>query len=152
MSLGSKAIFDALQSHAQATGLFAKVNTHEPKNAPAGSAHMAFYVAAIRPAPQTSGLASTSALVIIMARIYLPFLQEPQDAIDPLITAATDQIMEDLSADFQLGGAALAVDLLGIHGQPLDARAGYITIDKTPFRSMDITIPVIVADAFTQSP
>ncbi len=152
MSLGAQTIFDALQSHAQATGLFAKVNTVEPKAAPVGGPHMALYVVAIKPAGGLSGLASTSAVVLIMGRIYIPFLQEPADAIDPSITAATDQIMEDLSSDFQLGGAAFAVDLLGMAGQPLEARAGYITVDKTSFRSMDITIPVIIADAFTQTP
>ena len=152
MSLGSQTVFNALQSHAQATGLFAKVNTVEPKAAPTGRAHMALYVAAIKAAGGLSGLNSSSAVLVIMGRIYLPFLQEPADAIDPEITAATDQIMEDLSADFELGGAAFAVDLLGMAGQPLEARAGYITVDQTPFRSMDITIPVIISNAFTQSP
>ena len=113
---------------------------------------MSLSVEAIKAAGGLSGLKSTSAVLLILGRIYLPFLQEPVDAIDPEITAATDQIMEDLSRDFQLGGAAFAVDLLGMAGQPLEARAGYITVDKTSFRSMDITIPVIIADAFTQSP
>ena len=151
MALGAKTIFDAIQSHALASGLFARVNTHEPKSAPTGGPHMAVYVSEVRPYALASGLAATSALIVLMGRIYLPMISEPQDMIDPTITAAVDTIMEDLSGDFSLGDNAMAVDLLGMSGENLGARAGYITIDQTVFRSMDITIPVIIADAFTQA-
>ena len=86
-----------------------------------------------------------------MTRIYLPMIQEPQDKIDPTIVAAVDTLLEDFSGDFTLGGNARNIDLLGQTGEALSARAGYITIDQTVFRSMDITIPIIVNDVFTQA-
>jgi hypothetical protein len=44
------------------------------------------------------------------------------------------------------------VDLLGMAGTPLGAEAGYMQQDSVWFRIADITVPVIVNDAFAQSP
>jgi hypothetical protein len=152
MAFGAQTLFNAIESHARASGLFDSVNTFEPKSAPGGNLHCAIYVSGLQPAPLDSGLFSTAGVLTIMARIYLPMIQEPQDKIDPTIVAATDTLMEDFSGDFTLGGNARNIDLLGQSGAALSALAGYITIDQTVFRSMDITIPIVVNDVFTQAP
>ena len=149
---GAQTLFDAVESHAKASGLFDGVNTHEPKSAPTGDLYCAIFVSTLRPMPLSSGLASTTGVVTLMARIYVDMIREPQDKIDPAIIAATDTLMAVYSADFSLGGSARNIDLLGSTGESLEARAGYITIDQTVFRSMDITIPIIVNDVFPQVP
>lgn len=151
MAFGAQTLFNAIESHARASGLFDSVNTHEPKSAPGGNLHCAIYVSTMAPVAIGSGLAATTGVLTIMARIYLPMIQEPQDKIDPTIAAATDTLMVALSGDFTLGGNARNIDLLGQTGGSLSAQAGYITIDQTTFRSMDITIPIIVNDVFTQA-
>ena len=83
------ATINALESHLLATGLFRRVNTHEPKNAPDTGLTAALIVSEINPS-QSSGLASTSALVVYQARLYLGMLNEPQDGIDPTIMVAVD--------------------------------------------------------------
>lgn len=149
--LVSRTVFDAVKSHALTTGLFRSVATHEPKNAPANGPHMALYVSGIRPI-DSSGLNSTSALVVITGRIYLDIeLTEPHDEVDPDLVAATDTYMGKLIGDYTLGGNVRAVDVRGGEGTPLQAQAGYITIDQTTFRSMDITIPVLINDAWTEA-
>ena len=152
MAFGAQTLFNAIESHAKASALFDSVNTFEPKSAPGGNLHCAIYVSSLGPVPAGSGLAATTGVLTIMARIYLPMKQEPQDKIDPTIVAATDTLMEDFSGDFTLNGSARNIDLLGQTGESLSARAGYITIDQTVFRSMDITIPIVVNDVFTQTP
>lgn len=152
MAFGAQTLFNAIESHAKASGLFDSVNTHEPKSAPGGNLHCAIYVSGLGPVPTGSGLAFTAGVLTVMARIYLPMIQEPQDKIDPTIIAATDTLMTAFSGDFELGGNARNIDLLGQTGEPLSARAGYITIDQTSYRSMDITIPIVVNDVFTQAP
>lgn len=152
MAFGAQTLFNAIESHAKASGLFDSVNTHEPKSAPGGNLHCAIYVSSLGPVPAASGLALTTGVLTIMARIYLPMIQEPQDKIDPVIVATADTLMEDYSGDFTLGGNARNIDLLGQTGEALSARAGYITIDQAVFRSMDITIPIVVNDVFTQAP
>lgn len=149
---GAQTLFNVIESHARASGLFDSVNTHEPKSAPGGNVHCAIYVSTLRPMPAGSGLATTAGVVTVMARIYVPMIQEPQDKIDPDIVVAADTLMDDFSGDFTLGGNARNIDLLGQTGESLEGRAGYITIDQTVFRSMDITIPIVVNDVFTQAP
>jgi hypothetical protein len=142
-------LFDNMQSHALASARFASVNTHEPKSAP-GTHHAALWVQSVSPV-QASGLNSTSGRVEFRLRIYNNMLSEPMDAIDPDILTATDELLTAYSGDFSLNGAVRKVDLLGAFGTPLSAQAGYINQDGKLLRVMDITIPLIVNDVWSQS-
>lgn len=148
MSLNTTAIINALQSHAQSTGLFDRVNTHEPKNAPGNGLTVAITVDTI--VPYNSGLISTTVVTTFMARVFMPMLAEPQDAIDPAIVDAIDVLVTAYSGDFELGSQARCIDLLGESGTALFAKAGYVSIDNKMYRVMDITIPVIINDVWTQ--
>ncbi len=151
MSLNSAAVFNALESHLLATGLFHRVNTHEPKSAPQDPLVASVTWASTGPAPAGSGLKATTGLCVFLIRIYNNMLSEPQDAIDPTVLVATDVVMEALTGDFELGGNVRNVDLLGQTGSTLSAEAGYITVDSTLFRTADITVPVIINDAWPQT-
>lgn len=150
MGLSTAAVFNALESLAMATGLFRQVNTHEPKRPPDGDMTAAVYLAGITPVPTDSGLGTSSARAEFTIRIYTQMLQEHPDAIDPAVMTATDTIMTDLTADFTLGDTVQSVDLLGRAGVPLSARAGYLDIGGTMYRIMDITVPVIISNAWSQ--
>lgn len=152
MALDVSGIFDAVQSHALASGLFTRVNTHEPKNAPGSGVTCALWVDAIAPVAGASGLASTSGRVTMKVRIYTSMLAEPQDQIDPEILRVVDTLLGLYSGDFELGGRVRNVDLLGHSGIPLMAQAGYINQDGRLMRVMDITLPLIVNDIWAQSP
>lgn len=149
MALAYKTVVTALSDHARTLNLFQTVNHHEPKDAPNGP-HCAFYVAGIRPAPLQSGLNTSSAVLTIMARLYSNMTQQPEDDIDPGVVAATDSLMANYHTDNTLGSNLLTIDLLGMAGDPLSARAGYINVGGTMYRSMDVTIPCLVADAWSQ--
>jgi hypothetical protein len=43
------------------------------------------------------------------------------------------------------------VDLLGAHGIPLSARAGYDEQDSKMFRVMDINLPLVINDVWQQT-
>ena len=144
-------LIDAVVSHAEASGRFAAVQTHEPKAAPSARLSCAVWAQRVRPAAAASGLAATSAVVEMNVRLYRSMLSEPQDVIDPEMVKAADVLMEDYTGDFTLGGAVLKVDLLGAYGAPLEAQAGYLTIGQTMFRVITITVPMVVADAWTQT-
>ncbi len=151
MSLNTAAIFNAIESHLLATGLFHRVNTHEPKSAPQDPLVASLTWARTLPVPTGSGLAATTAVTVYLIRIYNNMLSEPQNAIDPTVLAASDAVMGDLSGDFELGGNVRNIDLLGQTGAQLSAQAGYITVDNTMFRTSDIEVPVIINDAWTQT-
>jgi hypothetical protein len=150
MALDTVAIFSELTSHAKATGLFKQVSSHEPKVAPGKGLTAAFWVSKIT--PTTSGLASTSAQIVFVCRIFSDMLQEPQSSIDPTILSATDKLLNSYNGDFQLGGTISWIDILGAAGVKLEGTSNYIFQDNRWYRVMDITIPVIVEDVWSQVP
>lgn len=151
MSLNTVAILDAIQSHAMALGLFERVNTHEPKNAPGNGITAAIWFQDVTPV-RSGGLAQTSARVEYSVRLYTSMLAEPQDMIDPAMTGAVDVLMNAYSGDFELGNNVRNVDLLGQAGQPLSATAGYLNQDGKMLRIITVTLPLIVNDVWEQVP
>jgi hypothetical protein len=149
------ALFAALVTDAEVTGLFEVVNTHEPKSAPQNGLNCSIWADTIKPV-KAGGLNQTSGLVSFFVRIYNSMLAEPQDDIDPAILAAAGVLMNTYSGDFQLATAAgvdvRMVDLLGAYSDGLSAQAGYMSIDSKMFRVMVISLPVVLNDMFPQSP
>lgn len=149
MSLDTDALVDAVCSHALATGLFDAVNSHEPKTGPGSGMYAAVWVQSMR-GVKSSGLNSTSVLVVFNVRLYSNMLQEPQDAIDPNIMRAADVLLRAYSADFRLDGLIRNVDLLGQHSQAMGGDAGYLEIDKVMSRVFTLNVPCIVNDLWDQ--
>lgn len=145
-------VFDRILSHAMALGMFETVNGHEPKNNPGSGLTAALWFDYIGPA-LSSGLSATSALVVLMFRIYTPFAQEPVDAIDPEVAGAMSEFISAISGDFDLAGSnnVRCIDLLGMTGRRLEAQAGYVTIDRKLNRVMSATIPLIFNDSWGQA-
>lgn len=148
--LDIEALVDAVVSHAMLTASFERVNQHEPKNAPGNGLTCAVWMDRVDPAK--SGLNSTSARVAMKVRIYSNMLQEPQDMIDIEAVKAFDLLMKAYNGDFQLDGMIRQVDIMGEYGVPLSAIAGYLEQDSRMFRVLDITLPLIVNDVWTQTP
>ena len=144
-------LFDKVTSHAASLGLFdSQVGTHEPKNAPGNGLWCAIWVQDIGPV-MSSGLSATSGRVILQIRIGSNMLAEPQDSIDPNILSAVTVLLGEYVGHFSLGGTVRAIDLRGMEGTPMSARAGYLPIDNRLFRVMDIILPVIVNDMWTEA-
>lgn len=146
-------LFSAIVSHAQATGVFDRAEAHEPGVMGSGLT-FAVWCDSITPATGESGLASTTAVVTFMCRIYTPTVQEPQDAIDPTVVVAASLVIGRIIGNFTLGGLVpYGVDIRGRSGQQIRAQAGYIKpANETQYRVMTIIIPVLVADAWDEVP
>jgi hypothetical protein len=150
VSLDIRTILAAVESHALASGFFQAVNGHEPKSAPQNGLTCAVWVEQIGPARGGSGLDSTSVRLALYVRLYSPMMQEPEDAIDPDLMTALDALMTAYSADFTLGDLVRQVDLLGHYGDPLGARAGYLTTSGAEYRVLTITLPLVVDNLWKQ--
>jgi hypothetical protein len=150
MALDGKALINAVVSHAETLGMFARVNGHEPKNAPGLGVTLSFWLDRIRPIT-SSGLNSTSALVVVNARLQSPMLAEPQDDIDPELTEGVSLLFNAYHQDLTLGGRVRAIDVFGQQGFRLEGRAGYIEQDRRQFRIFTLTVPLLVNDVWTQS-
>lgn len=151
MSFPIVAVLDAVVSHAMALGKFERVNAHEPKNAPGNGLTCAVWVDGVLPV-LSSGLISTSTVFRLNVRIFTNMLKEPQDMIDPEVMAAVDALFAAYIGDFTLDGLIRNVDVRGQHGVPLSAQAGYINQDQTMLRVVTITLPLIVNDAWEETP
>jgi hypothetical protein len=137
-------------SHALASGYFETVNeTKIDEPGPSGIT-AAIWADDIVPL-RSSGLASTSARVTFKVRLYIPTEAAPELWLDRAILAATSALMDAYSGDFELGGEARAIDLLGSAGSSLQADAHYMNLSGVVYRCMDISIPVLVNDVWAQS-
>lgn len=150
MTLNIADVISQITSKIQSTGLFDRVNAHEPKNAPGNGLSAAVWVATVSPAIGQSGLAATTARVVFSIRVYSNMVQEPQDKIDENLIQALDVVFTSFSRDFDLGGNVRDIDLLGHSGTPLQAQAGYLDQDGKKFRTFVITLPVVINDVWTQ--
>jgi hypothetical protein len=145
-------ILDKVVSHAMATGKFERVNTHESSNPPGNGLTCEIWSDLIRPIPG-SGLDSVSVTVLFMVRIRMPGQTEPADQIDPAMIGALDVLCAAYVGDFTLGGSVRHVDIFGIYGQGLEARAGWLIQDSaTQYRIVDIFLPLVVDNAWTEAP
>lgn len=151
--LDAAAVFDAMVTHLARLGLFDRVASHEPENAPGHglTAVVTLAPAVLSPVPAGSGLAVTSARVTLQVQIYQP-MSEPADGLDPVVLDAAVKTMASLSGDFTLGGLVRCVDLLGQSGEPMGAVAAYAEIDAQVFRLVSITVPLLVNDVWEQVP
>ena len=150
MALNVAGIIASIESHAEQLGIFERVNTNEPKNAPGKGLSCAIWVDQMSPDVGGSGLAIVAVRLTLTVRILKPMLALPYGQIDPDILTATDTLMAAYAGAFTLEGQVKAVDLLGQGGAPLSARAGYVTIEKQMFRIMDITLPLLTNDQWTE--
>lgn len=139
---------DRIASTAAASGYYDVTLRHEPKSAPTGELTFSTWIADIRPIAEHSGLDATSARVLMMGRIWRNMLAQPQDDIDTRIGKAAAYMLAGFTGNFGIDGAY--IDLLGAHGEPLQAPLGYIEADRTMFRVADIFIPFICPDVFDQ--
>lgn len=150
MAIGVVDIFDQVVSHAERTGLFETVNSHEAKSAPSNGLHCEVWVDRLNPVPPGSGLTATTGVLILSVRLLTSMLAEPQDEIDPGLLSAADSLMAEYSGDFELGGKVRSIDLLGQTGTAMSLRCGYIDIDNKKFRVFEIALPLIINDIWDQ--
>lgn len=149
MALDIDTLMSRVTSHAQTLGVFAKVNGHEPKSAPGRGVTAAVWVQSVDPI-ESSGLDSTTVRVELMWRLYTPMIQEVPDAIDPSVLKALDRLCAAYTGAFTLAGMVRQVDVRGAYGDAMRARAAYLNQDGRLYRVMDLTLPLIVNDLWSE--
>lgn len=145
-------LIDNVVSHASKLGIFRSVNSHEPKAAPGSGLRYAAWTDVIEPLGAASGLGSTSGYVVMMGRITGNMLQKPEDEIDIRMITAASTLMKAYSGDFDFGATVRAIDLLGMYGEKLKTKAGYIQYGQGWYRTMDVIVPIIFNDMWDQVP
>lgn len=143
----------AMVSAAKQLGDFARVYAHEPRSAPGLGLTLALWLGPIKPVT-SSGMNSVSGTVTWNGRIYKSMLganATEDDAIDTALLSALADLFGAYAGGFTLGGTVRAIDLLGQAGTPFSAAPAYIEQDGKFFRVMDLTIPVLINDLWTEA-
>lgn len=149
-------IYNAVLSHAARTGLFETVRGYDSMSTMANGIHFEAWCGPISPI-RASGLAATSARVIIIGRIEIGLDRQPRDAIETDLLYATDRMMAEYNGNFTLalGNTPMTnireVDIFGAYGVALEAKPGYVVQDNHASRICDLTIPIIANDIWAQA-
>lgn len=90
----------------------------------------------------------------VTVRVMIDWLKHKDDDREFSIMDAAERFLTDLAEDFQLGGNIRAVDFAGMYGAPVSVDFGRIDIGTPPkiYRSVDISIPLIIDPSETLSP
>jgi hypothetical protein len=141
----AKAIFQALQSQLQALAIFQAVDRHEPENAPGNRLYASITLSGIRASGQVSGLGSVSGVITFTVRVWSWSMQRPLDDVDPEVLGAVSAVMGAFSGGFTLGGTVRNIDLMS-----MTAAAAWAEFEGKQFRVLEVTVPVIVNDLWTE--
>lgn len=154
--IGLAGLRDQLVSHALASGYFTSVNEHEAVSPPPRGPSASVWLQNVAPIPERSGQTSTSLRIEMNVRLHLPMPNgksaDGLDAVDTELLTVGDALMSAYTADYELGGLAAEVDLLGQYGSPMGAVAGYLTQGDVLFRILLITVPIVLNDVWVQAP
>ena len=142
---------NVIMSQLLASGYFDRVNSVEPKSAPGQGFEAAVVWVGSDPFSAGSGLARAAMVYRLLIRVYRNWLAEPSESIDPDLLEIADKVLNDLIGDFDLGATARNVDIFGASGAGLSTKTGHVEVSGTMFRAIDILVPIIVNDAFTEA-
>lgn len=138
-------LFSQIKSRAQQLGIFqGGVSTHDPETAPGKRLYCSITLGPIVPV-RSSGLAAVSGQVTLMVHVWSSAMQRPLDSIDPQVLGAVCALMGALAGDFTLGGTVREVDLFAMSAQP-----AYVDFQGQEFRTVVLTVPVIINDMFAE--
>jgi hypothetical protein len=144
-------VLRAVATPVEVAGRFDRVVLGEPKSAPGTGMSAAVFVSDLYTVPARSGLASVSVRLEVCVRVMLGMLTEPQEAIEPAILTAVEDVWTLMFSDIDLGSEVAVIDILGMYGERIRARWGYITLDSTMYRIADVFIPVILPNEITEA-
>ena len=154
MAFNIKATLDAISSHIARTGYVNDVRIGEPVSPPAAieKMHAAIYMASAGVVSLT--LSTTIEVHSVVVRLYRrAAFGQGDDAgqVEAEMALAVSQVTSNLVGEFDLGATMRNIDIAGQYGQSLSATWGYITIGNTVFRTVDLTVPLVVDESATQA-
>jgi hypothetical protein len=142
------ALMQAVQSHAQQLGIFrGGVALHAPISTPPNDLAAWITLDDMQPVV-SSGLAAVSIMVTLQVHVTMSLNTRPLDSVDPVVLGAVAVLLNAYAGAFTLGGLVREVDIFG----GLKASAGYVLFENNPLRAVEITLPMIVNDAWTEVP
>jgi hypothetical protein len=133
-------------SFLQKRGEYSLVQIGEPKSPPRGDLAAAVFVSDASVVGVT--LQTTIELHELTIRLYRNMMEEPEEDNELRISQAVTGIVSDLLGDYDLGASVRNI-AVGEYGRTVSASYGYLDVGGTMYRSVDISIPLIVDGSAT---
>ena len=140
----------ALTSHAKKLGIFNSVEDEELESAPTGNLALVIFPASGQTVPKRSGLDMTSMSTIFTARMYANKSLSIVSGISRKMVDALDKYLAGLHTDLELGRTDTHIDLFGIDTNKLSWTTGFTPLQDGLYRTIEITIPILFDDVYTQ--
>jgi hypothetical protein len=141
-------VMDAQASLVASLGVVKRNLSYEPKGSPGDGLTAATWVDEVRPHVKASGLAVGSVVVVTVTRFMTNFKGSPTGEIDPTLVDAADLMIEALHGNFDLARDGCWVDLGGESGAMWSVKAGYVELDNSVYRIVDVSVPYILTDIY----
>jgi hypothetical protein len=143
-----KALMQAVQSHAQQLGVFrGGVALHAPISTPPNDLAAWITLGPVAPVI-SSGVAAVSIQVTLLIHLTMSLNTRPLDDVDAALLGAAAVLMNAYATSFTLGGLVREVDIFG----GMKAEPGYLLYEGNPMRTVEIALPMIVNDAWQETP
>lgn len=139
-------LYSQLESHALTLGIFRRVNTHEPENAPGDGLSCSIILGPIAASGAMSGLGSVSGTITFLVMVWNSMMQKPLDGVDPAILTAVSTLLNEYSGHFTLGGTVRDIDLLNLRAEPV-----YIDQEGKQFRVEQISLGIVINDLWSMN-
>ena len=154
MAFNIKTTLDVVSSHISRSGYVNDVRIGEPVAPPDATykMHAAIYMASAGVVGLT--LSNTVEVHLVTVRLYRrAAFGQGDDAgqVEAEVALAVSQISSNLIGEFDLGGTTRNIDVAGQYGQGLTATWGYVTLGQTVFRTVDLSVPLVIDDSATQA-
>jgi len=154
MAFNIKSTLEAVESHISRSGYVADVQIGEPVAPPDATdrIHAAIYMATAGIAELT--LSSTIELHVATIRLYKrAAFTEGDDAgeVEMDMAMAVSEISSNLIGEYDLGETIRNIDVAGQFGTGMSATWGYVALNQTMFRTVDITVPLVVDGSAEQA-
>ena len=131
-----------IKGHLMASGLFDTVMIGEPKSAPGSGLTASVFME--RVAVEELTLDKTIELHEVVVRFYTPELQQPTPIREDRLEKAVGSIEKAWFGDFTFGGTIRNIDIADLVWE-----FGHVDIDRTEYRTVEVTLPLIVDGSAT---
>lgn len=140
-----KSTLQTVQSALMKMGYFPKAEIGEPKSPPTEPMAAALFMSNAAVAETTLG--TTIELHVVTVRFYRRIFEEKEETIEYEMAEVLSKLMSDLLGDFDLGATIRSIDVGGQYGTAPRGDWGYVDVGGVMFRTVDLTLPLIVDDS-----
>tara|TARA_R110002020_G_scaffold142846_2_gene315059 strand:- start:435 stop:902 length:468 start_codon:yes stop_codon:yes gene_type:complete len=154
MAFNIKATLEAIASHVSRSGYVNDTMIGEPTSPPEAVDKMMAAVMMNGATIAELTLTNTVEVHTVTVRFYRrAAFGEGDDAgeVETEVALAVSEIASNLIGEYDLGATIRNIDVAGQYGGGMSATWGYINISGTIYRTVDLTVPLVVDDSATQA-